>query len=232
MADMTVHDMMAALEAAGTAQNRKVYQRHGAKPPLFGVSFTEQKKIARRVKGDQPLAEALWETGNADARYLATQIADPEAIGKSVLRRWVKGLDHYVIVELLAKHVTSKSPLGWELMLDWTQARDEWVASLGWGTLANLAMSDDGRPAREYEAFLKRIEAEIGRAPNRVRHEMNGALIAIGTRSDGLAKRATATARRIGPVAVDHGETSCKTPDAASTIAKARAHRAAKSASR
>ncbi len=225
---MSLDAVMRALDAAGTEQNRKVYQRHGAKPPLFGASFTEQEKIAKKLKRNQPLAEALWQTENADARYLAAQIADPERISKSELRRWAKALDHYVIVELLAKNVTSKSPLAWELTLDWTQARGEWVASLGWATLANLAMSDDGRPAREYEAFLHRIEAEIDQAPNRVRHEMNGALIAIGTRSEGLAKKATAAARRIGPVEVDHGETSCKTPDAVSYIAKARAHRAAK----
>ncbi|MEO0813455.1 MAG: DNA alkylation repair protein [Myxococcota bacterium] len=223
-----VDDVMAQLEAAGTEQNRKVYQRHGAKAPLFGVSFTEQKKIAKGHKRDQKLADALWDTGNADARYLAAQIADPEGISKTRLRAWAKGIDHYVLVELLAKNVTSKSPLAWELTLDWTRARGEWAAALGWATLANLAMSDDGRPAREYEAYLKRIEEEIGGAANRVRHEMNGALIAIGTRSDGLARKATAAAKRIGPVIVDHGETSCKTPDAVPYIAKARAHRAAK----
>ena len=27
------------LKAAGTEQNRKVYRRHGARDPLFGVSF-------------------------------------------------------------------------------------------------------------------------------------------------------------------------------------------------
>jgi hypothetical protein len=32
-------------------------------------------------------------------------------------------------------------------------------------------------------------------------------------------------AQRIGAVEVDHGETGCKTPDAAAYIAKARAHR-------
>ena len=225
---MELNDVMAVLESAGTEQNRKVYQRHGASPPLFGVSFTEQKKLTKKLKKNQKLAEALWETGNADARYLASQVADPELISKTLLRKWAKTIDHYVLVELLAKNVTGKSPLGWELVLDWTKARGEWVASLGWATLANLAMSDDGRPAREYEAFLKRVEAEIGSAPNRVRPEMNGALIAIGTRSDGLARKATAAAKRIGKVEVDHGETSCKTPDAVPYIAKARAHRAAK----
>lgn len=57
---------------------------------------------------------------------------------------------------------------------------------------------------------------------------MNMALIAIGVRSARLAEAATAAAGRIGKVDVDHGETNCKTPDAASYIAKTRAHYAKK----
>jgi hypothetical protein len=54
---------------------------------------------------------------------------------------------------------------------------------------------------------------------------MNMALIAIGVRSAGLRKLALAAAKRIGKVEVDHGDTSCKTPDAAAYIAKTVDHR-------
>ena len=53
---------------------------------------------------------------------------------------------------------------------------------------------------------------------------MNQALISIGLRSPSLRKAAVAAAGRIGKVEVDHGETSCQTPDAAAYIAKAAAH--------
>lgn len=55
---------------------------------------------------------------------------------------------------------------------------------------------------------------------------MNSALIAIGCRNAKLEKLAVAAAKRIGPVEVDHGDTSCKTPDAVAYIAKTWAHRA------
>ena len=71
------------------------------------------------------------------------------------------------------------------------------------------------------------IEREIGGAQNRVRHNMNGALIALGVRSAALRKQALAAAKRIGKVEVDHGETSCKTPDAIGYIEKTVAHRKA-----
>ena len=49
---------------------------------------------------------------------------------------------------------------------------------------------------------------------------MNGALISIGIRNARLRKKALEAARRIGRVDVDHGETSCKTPDAVAAIQK------------
>jgi hypothetical protein len=54
---------------------------------------------------------------------------------------------------------------------------------------------------------------------------MNNAVIAIGIRSPTLRKLALTVAKRIGKVEVDHGETNCKTPDAAAYILKTVAHR-------
>ncbi len=54
---------------------------------------------------------------------------------------------------------------------------------------------------------------------------MNNALINIGVRNPALEKKADAAAKRMGTVEVDHGETSCKTPDAAAYIKKTLAHR-------
>jgi hypothetical protein len=70
---------MKALKSAGTAQNRKIYARHGVLEPMFGVStanLTKIKKDALRLPGPRPryekhaheLALELWESGNHDAR--------------------------------------------------------------------------------------------------------------------------------------------------------------------
>jgi hypothetical protein len=50
---------------------------------------------------------------------------------------------------------------------------------------------------------------------------MNGALISIGVFKPALRARAIETARSIGKVEVDHGETNGKTPDAVPYIEKA-----------
>jgi hypothetical protein len=74
------------------------------------------------------------------------------------------------------------------------------------------------------------IEAEIDTRANRVRHSMNGAMISIGARNTTLRKRATAAAKRIGTVQVDHGETNCTTPAAVPYIDKMWARKEAKGA--
>lgn len=222
---MSARQLLSELEKLGTAQNRKIYQRHGAPPPLFGVSFANINKLAKKHRDDQALAEALWQSGNADARYLALRVADASAMTQKRLQTWVKEIDHYVLVELLARYVASHSPHAEKLIDRWLRSRSEWISSAGWATLASYALLREERPDTWFGAFLPRIEAQIDLAPNRTRHEMNGALIAIGARSDALAKKATAAAKRIGPVVVDHGETGCKTPEAIAYIAKTRAHR-------
>jgi hypothetical protein len=54
-----------------------------------------------------------------------------------------------------------------------------------------------------------------------MRHAMNGALIAMGMRNPQLQKKAILGARKMGKVKVDHGETSCQTPEAEAYIPKA-----------
>lgn len=89
-------------------------------------------------------------------------------------------------------------------------------------------MKDKALPDDFFEPYLEIIARDIHTRQNRVRYSMNTALIGIGTRSDALEKKAIAIAEQIGPVDVDHGETGCKTPDAASYIRKTRERQRAK----
>jgi 3-methyladenine DNA glycosylase AlkD len=107
-------------------------------------------------------------------------------------------------------------------MEKWTQSKKEWIGQAGWNLLARLAMKDEELPDGYFENYLGIIEREIHSSKNRVKHTMNGALISIGIRNGKLEKKALAVAKKIGKVEVDHGETNCKTPDAAEYIRKAR----------
>ncbi len=221
--------VMRKLQAAGTAQNRKVYARHGVDREMFGVSFGELGKLKKKIKQDHELGLMLWDSGNHDARILATMIVDPHKLTSKQLDSWARDLDNDVVTDAFAK-VVAQSRFGRRKMETWTKRKGEWISSAGWIVLAQLAMSNDDEELtdNDFLAFLAIIEQTIHDRPNRTRYTMNNALIAIGIRNSKLQKRAVAAAKKIGPVEVDHGETSCKTPDAAAYIAKTVAHHKAK----
>jgi 3-methyladenine DNA glycosylase AlkD len=217
---MTGVEVLQNLEQMGTEQNRKIYRRHGAPENQYGVSFADLKKLQKKIKTNQGLAEELWATGNHDARILATKIADPHKMSEKLLEAWVQDLDNYVIADSLASLVNA-TPHRLVKMEQWGASPKEWIGRAGWQLLAHLAMGDDDLPNEYWMGYLEIIQREIHSRENRVRDAMNGALIAIGMRSAVLEEKALAAAAKIGKVEVDHGETGCKTPDAAAYIKRA-----------
>lgn len=212
---MTHKETMAELKRMGTAQNRKIYARHGAPEPMFGVSFAILRDLRKRIKTDQTLAESLWKTGNVDARMLAVMIADPDTFRKSDLDRWMRQIDFYTLADVYVKEVVCRSAHVRSRLEKWIDTKHEWVGRAGWVILANIAMdAENDLSEEELKGYLERIEREIHDALNLTRDAMNSALISIGIRNRSLHKKAIAAAKQIGKVEVDHGETGCKTPEA------------------
>lgn len=214
--------VMAELEAAGTEQNRKIYRRHGAPEPLFGVSFSFLQTLKKRLKANQALAEQLWATGNTDARTLAVLLTEPKRMTAETLDAWAQDLNYQVLGGYFAKHTAKRSPHAKTLLPSWLTSNRELTVAAAWDLVAILAMDDAALTDEEQSQYLETIEAMIHQAPNWVRNAMNGALIAIGGSNDRLAMRALTAAARIGTVEVDHGETACETPDATAYIQKMR----------
>jgi hypothetical protein len=125
-------------------------------------------------------------------------------------------------------HLAAESQHGRARAEAWLEASSEGERSVGWSLVGALAMIDEVTPDSWFAERLTEIERTIRTAPNAQRGAMNHALIAMGCRSAGLRKSATATAKRIGKVEVDHGDTACKTPDATQSIDKAWAHSTSK----
>lgn len=219
---MTLSEAMSALEQAGSEQTRKTYLRHGASEPLFGVSFATLKTLLKKIGVDHELALALWDSGNFDARNLAVKIADPAIMSASDLDRWartstMRGCGNYVAA------LAAEGPHRMALVSAWLATPGP-AADTGWMLVAALAMTDEQVSEAWLRERLAEIEQTIHSAPNAQREAMNHALIMIGCHSPELRSLATAAAKRIGKVNVDHGDTACKTADAASYIEKTWTH--------
>ncbi len=48
---MTLDESMRQLERLGTAQNRKIYKRHGSGENVYGVSFADLGKLREYQQG-------------------------------------------------------------------------------------------------------------------------------------------------------------------------------------
>lgn len=228
--------VLAKLAACGSAQTRKTYGRHGVRGPMFGVSYQHLGTLKKAIKTDHSLAVELWASGNHDARILATMIDDPLKLTGTVIDRWLKEIDNHVQGGAFSSLVAG-SPLALNKAEKWRASKREFISCCGWNVTSLLALhaaGTDEKLARRlddtlFAPLVEVIEKQIHTAPNRTRYAMNQTLIAIGVRSAKLRKLALAAAKRIGKVEVDHGDTNCKTPDAAAYIAKTVAYRAKKS---
>lgn len=226
---MNDRELLRELEALGSEQTRKTYQRHGVGDKMFGVSYAHLGKLHKKIKVDHELANKLWTSGIHDAQILAAMIADPAQLTAKEIDTWARSVSNYMLSDALAGLV-SKTRFATEKAEKWTRSKDEWIGSAGWQLLSGLTLRDASLPDSVFEPYLEAIENGIHGARNRVRYAMNGALIAIGCRNSKLEKKAMAVAAKIGKVEVDHGDTSCKTPDAASYIRKTVAYRKARAA--
>lgn len=224
---MTIDDVLAALKAAGSEKTRATYARHGVKRDMFGVSYGDLEKLRKKIKVDDQLAQQLWRSGNHDARTLAMMVADPEKASITSLTAWANELDHSLLMSGLSRFA-GKTAVAKDCFERWRDSKNDHTSAAGWGTLAALAQSDRDLPDEYLENQLRAIESGIHSAPNETKYMMNAALIAIGGRNPKLQKLALAASGRIGKVHVDHGDTACKTPDAAAYIKKIAARKKAR----
>jgi len=222
-------EVLKELKALGTAQNRKVYARHGIGTEMYGVSYANLTKLKKKIKCDHDLALSLWASGNFDARVLATMITDQSRLKSTELETWSKDLTNYGLMDAFAALV-KQTPHVQKKMEKWTKSKKEFIGACGWQLLSHLAQQDENLPDTFFEKYLEIIERDIHSSKNRTRYSMNSALIGIGIRNSRLEKKATAAAKRIGKVEVDHGATRCKTPDAVPYIKKAIEHKRGKAA--
>ncbi len=221
----TSADVIHELSQLGSESIKKVLVKHGAKEPFYGVKVEDLKKIQKRVKANQSMALELYESGISDAMYLAGLIAEPMKFTKPQLNKWAKSAYWYMLSEYTVPWVTSESPFATELAKQWMASKAESIAASGWATYSSYVAitADEQLDLDEIEGLLSTVVRTIHQSANRVRHCMNGFVIAVGSYVPALTDRAIATAQVVEKVSVDMGGTACQVPLAVESIAKVQA---------
>lgn len=219
---MNAQAILEEIKPWGSDSYKKVMMNHGVKEPFFGVKIGDLKKIQKRIKKDYALALDLYDTGNYDAMYLAGLIADDARMTKKDLQRWIAKAYCRPLAGWTVPTVAAGSPHGWATALEWIESTKPLVAVGGWGTLTNIVSvkADAELDLAELKELLERVQKTIHQAPDAVRYQMNGFVIAVGCFVKPLMSAALKIAEKIGPVTADMGDTDCQVPFAPDYIRK------------
>ncbi len=163
----------------------------------LGVSMPELRTMAKTIGKDHELAQKLWKTEIADAKILATLIADPEMLDDEQMEEWVKGLDSWDVCDETCMNLFDRSTLAWRKVDEWSMRKEEFVKRAAFSLLAVLAVhdkkADDDRFVQLFHVFTRAADDE--RAS--VKKAASWALRNIGKRNSKLNAAAINEANRI-----------------------------------
>lgn len=199
---MNIEMVMQELEALGKERTKKIYMSNGAQEPLFGVATGAMKPIAKKIKLNQPLAEALYATGNYDAMYFAGIIAEPKAMTESDFERWIDGAYFYMLSDYVVAVTLAEADIAQQVADKWIASGEELKMSAGWSCYCWLL---GNRPDVEFSEskmanMLEMVKSAIHDSPERTKSAMNNFLHTVGVSYVPLHDKALATAQQIGPV--------------------------------
>lgn len=209
----TCGQLMIQLKKLGKESHRKTFIRHGAPADrIFGVPVGDLKPIQKKIQKNYELALELFETGNADAQYLAGLVADESQMKRSDFNRWARTASWSMIGMSCVAGVAADSPHAIALGTKWIDAKQEKIAMIGWPTLAGhfSVTPDEDLDLKRIESLLNRVVKEIHGERNGVKEAMNAFVMAVGCYVAPLKNKALQAAKKIGKVDVDVGDTACK----------------------
>ena len=129
---MTLNETLKQLKALGNEKVRAQNAKGGAGDNQYGVSLGDIRTLAKKIKKDHALALSLWETGNADAQFLAALVIDPKKLSAKEMDRMVRSISFVRVADWLNSYVVRQHPDKETLRQDWMVADDRWAARAGW----------------------------------------------------------------------------------------------------
>ncbi|RCH54873.1 DNA alkylation repair protein [Mucilaginibacter hurinus] len=193
---MTTDDVFSKFKALGNETLRRQNIKRGAHENQFGVKLGDIRNIAKKIKTDNKLAKALWETGNMEARLLSTLIIDTQLLSTDELDSMVRSEHVPQVADWLNAYVVKEHPEKEALRQRWMQTDHPMAARAGWSlTGGRIARSPEGL---DIPALLDRIEAEMPGAAPETQWTMNMALAYIGIYHAAYRERALAIGDRLG----------------------------------
>ena len=193
---MTLKAILAQLESLGNEKVRAQNGTNGAGANQFGVRHGDIRKLAAKIKTDDKLAIALWDTGNLDAQLLAVLLLTPSNLSRKGMDGMVRSVAFVQVADWLNSYVVKNHPDKESLRQAWMDDDNPWVARAGWSLTSGRVARDPA--GLDVPALLDRLEAEMGSADSKVQWTMNSCLAGIGIHFPKHRKRAIAIGEKLG----------------------------------
>jgi 3-methyladenine DNA glycosylase AlkD len=193
---MTLKDTLAQLESLGNEKIRAQNRKYGAGENQFGARLGDIRKLAAKIKPDDQLAIALWDTGNVDAEFLATLLIEPKKLSAEAVDRMVRSTTFVRVADWLNSYVVARHPDKEALREDWMTADEGWAARAGWHLTAERVGKNPA--GLDLSALLDRIESGMADAAPEVQWTMNNTLAAIGIHVPRLRNRSMTIGEKLG----------------------------------
>lgn len=193
---MAEQQLLEVLQSLGNEKRKQSYLKDDPNYTGFGVMAGELRKIAKKIKQDQQLAQALWASGNSDARVIAAMIFDPKQLTAAECEQLIISTDSYrsrdeLIFQTLV-HAKAAQPLAEK----WWDSEDELLARAGWSLV--VAKIIDQNELEKIPLYLTKIEAELQQARGKHQDIMNRALCEIGIRYPEYTEQCLAIGEKLG----------------------------------
>jgi 3-methyladenine DNA glycosylase AlkD len=193
---MTADDVLVRLEALGDAKLRERNVRNGVGERQFGVALGALRTLAKTLPADVALADALWSSGNLDARLVAILLYRPKHLRVERLEAMVQDVDCAPLADWFGAYIVKLHPDKETLRIRWMGSERPYTARLGWSLATERVVKlPEGL---DLVALLDRIDTELATAAEPVRWTMNFCLGEIGIHHPEHRPRAVAIGERVG----------------------------------
>lgn len=193
---MKAKDILEQLKALGDEKVHAQNKKRGANDNQFGVKMGDIRTLAKKIKINHELALELWNTENADARFLAILIIDPKKLTNEQVEKMVVSEKFVHIADWFYSYIIKEYSDHETLRLKWMHSKDPMLGRAAWSlTSGCVARNPD---VLDLQALLDRIENEMPNAASEIQWTMNSTLAQIGIKFPEYRERALAIGEKLG----------------------------------
>ena len=90
----------------------------------LGLSIPTIRETAKRVGTNHQVAQALWRSGNHEARILAAFVDDPSLVTEAQMEKWVSEFDSWDVCDQVCSGLLDRTPFSSTKALEWSRREE------------------------------------------------------------------------------------------------------------